>query len=99
MQIVGGMGDPFTAPWPLLEYTLWGVKLRQAKSEARTRLPITPSLMKKLRSTWEGDSDASDNIMLWAACCTCFFVFLLSGEITVPSLKEYDPEGGSEDGE
>ena len=56
MQIVGGMGDPFTASWPLLECTLRGVKLRQAKKEAtrsRTRLPITPSLMKKLRSTWE----------------------------------------------
>ena len=31
MQIVGGMGDPFTVSWPLLEYTLRGVKLRQAK--------------------------------------------------------------------
>ena len=29
--------------------------------------------------------------MLWAACCTCFFGFLRSGEITVPSAGEYDP--------
>ena len=30
--------------------------------------------------------------MLWAACCTCFFGFLRSGEVIVPSPKEYDPE-------
>ena len=29
--------------------------------------------------------------MLWAACCTCFFGFLRSGEITIPSVKDYDP--------
>ena len=28
--------------------------------------------------------------MLWAACCTYFFGFLRSGEITVPSAGEYD---------
>ena len=32
MQIVGGLGDPFIASWPLLECTLRGVKLSQAKS-------------------------------------------------------------------
>ena len=29
--------------------------------------------------------------MLWAACCTCFFSFLRSGEVTTPSAREYDP--------
>lgn len=28
--------------------------------------------------------------MLWAACCTCYFGFLRSGEVCVPSAKEYD---------
>ena len=28
--------------------------------------------------------------MLWAACCTAFFGFLRSGEITTLSLREYD---------
>ena len=29
--------------------------------------------------------------MLWAACCTCYFGYLRSGEICVLSPKEYDP--------
>ena len=29
--------------------------------------------------------------MIWAACCMCFYGFLCSGEITVPSRASYDP--------
>lgn len=31
-----------------------------------------------------------DHIMLWAACLLCFFGFLRSGEITVPSNSMFD---------
>ena len=91
LQIVQGLGDPFVASWPLLECTLKGIKLRQAKSAAtrsKSRLPITPN---KLRRSWERDRHNADNIMLWAACCTCFFGFLRSRVVTVPSMKSYDP--------
>lgn len=37
---------------------------------------------------WE--SSEWDNIMLWAACLLCFFGFLRSGEITVPSDSAFD---------
>ena len=49
LQILGGMGDPFAASWPLLEYTLRGLKLWQAKSKvtrAKTRLSITPNILR-----------------------------------------------------
>ena len=94
LQIAQGFGDPFSASWPLLEYTLRGIKLRQARhpeTRAKKRLPITPDILRKLRESWERDKHYHDNIMLWASCCTCFFGFLRSGEVTVPSMKEYDP--------
>ena len=37
--------------------------------------------------------------MLWVACCMCFFGFLHSGEVTVPSAREYDPGGHLSEGD
>ena len=102
LQILGGMGDPFVASWPLLEYTLRGLKLRQAKCQTtrpKSRLPITPKIMRQLRESWESECSRPDNIMLWAACCTCFFGFLRSGEVTVSSFRDYDPEAHLSDGD
>ena len=73
---------------------LKGVKRQQARkveSRPKNRLPITPFLLRSMRAFWEVDRCNRDNIMLWAACCTCFFGFLRSGEVTVPSMKLYDP--------
>lgn len=102
LQIMNGLGDPFIASWPLLEYTLRGIKLRQAKhrvTRVKQRLPITPDILRKLKGSWEKDCHNSDFIMLWAASCTCFFGFLRSGEVTVPSMSEYDPEGHLSEGD
>ena len=78
---------------PLLEYLLKGVKREQAKQNpesTRSRLPITPAILRSLRSELDKNPTKWDCIMLWAACCTCFFGFLRSGEITVPSQNDYD---------
>ena len=37
--------------------------------------------MRKLRLVWEVKVNQWDNIMLWAATCTCFFGFQRAGEV------------------
>ena len=93
LQIMSGFGDPDMTSMPVLDYLLKGVKREQAKhnpESTRSRLPITPEIIRSLRSELYKEPTKWNNIMLWAACCTCFFGFLRSGEITVPSQKEYD---------
>ena len=94
LQIMSGQGDPFREKMPLLEYVLRGIKSEQVKrfpTAQRVRLPITPDVLVRIRQVWERHCKDPDNIMLWAACTTCFFGFLRSGEITVPSLRDFDP--------
>ena len=52
--------------------------------------PHTPDVLLELRKVWESDSRNPDNIILWAAACSCFFGFFRAGEITVPSEGAYD---------
>ena len=61
-----------------------------SEGNIRPRLPITPEILLKLRRVWEGDSMKHDVIMMSAACCLCYFVFLRAGEITVPLEKVYN---------
>ncbi len=67
-----------------------GIKSVQARSgpKPRPRLPITPEILRKLRSVWVAGFDQS---MLWAAATACFFGFFRAGELTVPSDAAYDP--------
>ena len=44
-----------------------------------------------MKGVWERDPSNFDHIMILAACTLCFFGFLRSGEITVPSDNGYDP--------
>ena len=93
LQIAHSLPDPHISSMPKLEGVIKGIKSQQAKKQpvVRPRLPITPVIMQKMRAVWEKDSRNQDNIMLWAAVCACFFGFMRSGEITVPSESAYDP--------
>ena len=86
--------DPSMNEMCTLQYVLRGIKGVESKStgnKTRTRLPITPAVLRDLHSQWNKQPPHYNHSMLWAASCTCFFGFLRSGEATVPSLNSYDP--------
>ena len=93
LQLSCGMGDPKVADMATLQHVARGIKSSQAKSglQPRTRLPITPAILRKLRLVWDRNPHDHDSIMLWAACTTCFFGFLRSGEVTSPTTNTFDP--------
>lgn len=79
---------------PRLRQILKGIKVEAGKAgkPARSRLPITPSVLRKMKSVWLGrDPDDYSRVMLWAASVTTFFSFCRSGEVTVPRQDLYDP--------
>ena len=90
-QISIGLGDPKMAEWPRLSYVIRGFK-KLAAAKQRLRLPITPSILRQLKVVWEAMEDGFNGCMLWAAACMCFFGFLRTGEVVVPSQSQYDAE-------
>ena len=94
LQISRGLPDPFQQAQPKLEYTLKGIKSTQAKDpnrQSRSRLPMTPKILWHMRQILNRAPTDRNNIMIWAACCMCFYGFLRSREITLPSRTSYDP--------
>ena len=89
-QISLGLGDPKICDMPQLEYVIRGIK-RCTGQQARTRLPITPGLLRALKSYWHSNLADHDYSMLWAAACMCFFGFMRAGELVVPSDSSFNP--------
>ena len=94
MQVAAGFQDPHFDQMPRLNQVLRGVKVQAAWAgkKPRPRLPITPSILCKIRGVWMSGNPSFDNTMLWAAATTTFFCFCRSGEVTVESASKYDAQ-------
>ena len=91
LHIAEGAGDPQISKIPRLEQVLRGIKLTHARGEkeGNVRLPVSIDVLEKMREVWQ-TSASRDSEMLWAAASLCFFGFLRSGELTVPSEEGFD---------
>ena len=76
--------DPFNQQSLVkLELVLKGIKHYQAALgvKSRPRLPITPLILHKIKSTGDRKAADPDYVMLWAAYCLCFYGFLRAAVI------------------
>lgn len=91
LHIEEGLGDPHINSMAKLEQVLRGIKSVQCRNSTTVpRLPITPEHLAKMRGVWMKEPSTFDGKMLWAAASVCFFGFLRSGEITIPSDSTFD---------
>lgn len=58
--------------------------------ETRTRLPITPDILRQIYRLWQPNRHEYETILMWAASTLCFFGFFRMGELTIPNDKAYD---------
>ena len=76
---------------PRLQLLLRGIRRATADKPGRSRLPITPTILRRVWQVVKAPPHSHDRAMLWAAMNTCFFGFLRAGEICAPTASSFDP--------
>jgi len=66
------------------------IKPGKRKKQVKVWFPVTPEITLQMKKAWGKGSGSKDVVMLWAAASLCFFGFLCSREICVPSDHSYD---------
>ena len=94
LQLTLGLPDPRdSSSLPRLRLVLMGIRRLQAESgnaRTRRRLPMTPSILRRIRRMWNERPTRGDYVLPWAAMTLCFHGFFRAGELTVPSGKSFD---------
>ena len=77
---------------PYMKVLLHGIRRVQAQqAPARVRLPITASLMRRIKAQLSLPPASYLKVLIWAACSIGFFGFLRAGEFLVPDGAQFDP--------
>ena len=95
-HLVSGTTPPLLRT-PLISTVLKGKKnldnIEKLTGRAKTRIPITPNLLKHMKSKLKkGDAPAHDRKLLWACSTICFSGGLRCGEILCKKPKKFDPD-------
>ena len=78
---------------PYMDMLIRGIKPHHSQTSSgpqMIRLPITPSIMRRIKQALSTQSKKYHNLLIWAACCTGFFGFLRCGEFLVPDGTEFN---------
>ena len=88
-QIALGHAELRSSGMPKYDLVQRGIRREKSGEVARpSRLPITPTVLRQLRSYWSTEVQSYDLALVWAICCTAFFGFFRLGE-----LIEQSPTG------
>ena len=91
LQISQDLLEPRTDPMLNLSLVQRGIQRSRLQSAGKPHLPITPTILRQLKTLWAGQVIEVDTVMLWAACCTAFFGFFRMGELTSPTVISHGP--------
>ena len=90
LHIIQGLDSPPTTS-PRIHLVTNGIQ-RVRPRVSQSRLPVTPTILRRVKVVLDQDPLGFSSILLWAVCCTAFFGFMRSGEFTVPSSSLYNPD-------